>query len=84
MPYMTYDFTFQIWKHKSKDEYWAYDENCRKFVKARLVALEIFGADEDELKLICKHDSDWCGEVDGAYDSITETSVYGWFEKIKL
>lgn len=80
-PYMTYDFTFQIWKRIGADEYWAYDEDCKKFVKAIRVAVEEFDAKQSEYELVGKHYNGWCGEVDNAYDCTRGTSLYAWFER---
>lgn len=86
-PFVTYDDNFQIWKHKTKEEYWAYDEDEEMFIQVELVAIERFPENQDEFKLMNKYENDWCGEVDGSYGYLEDNKImgydYAWFKAIK-
>lgn len=89
--FVYYDDSFQIWKHKTKEEYWAYDEDEEKFVQVRLIARERFSEDQDEFELMEMYENDWCGEVDESYiwvtdddDANLEVAIfeYAWFKRV--
>lgn len=88
--FVVYDDDFQIWKHKTKEEYWAYDEDEEKFVQVRLIARERFHEDVDEFDIMDKYENDWCGEVEDSYNSLTDDEDceeygydYAWFERME-
>lgn len=81
-PFVTYAYDFQIWKHKTKDEYWAYNGDEEGFIQVKLIANERHLNEQDEFELMGKYDNDWCGEVDDSYDVVSDTYEYAWFERI--